>query len=376
MQTAALVQLGNGWAAAWGGALGRACGQGALGVLLVWAVCRLWPRLPAASRCWLWWLACLKLAVGLLCLPPVAVPVLPHAPSKAPVFLSSLSPALPIAFKAPVPEAPPAPNNGGAGMNGASPSGSPLLGRGGLPAGAACCAPTPLAWLWLLWLAGVGLTLGRDARQWWRLRRRLGRLPAGPSPRIVTTDAVAGPLVTGLWRPVILLPPSLTLSDTERAMAVAHELAHLRRGDLWWGLLPSATQALLFFFPPARWAAREYHLAREEACDAEALRRTGAAPAQYARLLLRFASPTSPSPALGLGANYQALRRRLTQLPQAASQSPSSKMRRLTALGLALGILPIVPWQLTAAGQADGATRGAAAGPGDPALYDHRLGRG
>ena len=156
-------------------------------------------------------------------------------------------------------------------------------------------------------------------------------------------------------------------------MALAHEQAHLRRGDLWLGLLPSLVSGAVFFFPPARWAVREYHLAREEACDAEALRRTGAAPAQYGRLLLRFASPALPGPALGLGAGYQSLRRRLTTLPQAVPR-PLSPGGAFGSAGLALG---------TAAGRSlavdGGPTRlpqnlgagDAAAGPGDAALHPH-----
>ena len=35
-------------------------------VALVWLACRLFPRLPAAVRCGLWWAACLKLLVGLV----------------------------------------------------------------------------------------------------------------------------------------------------------------------------------------------------------------------------------------------------------------------------------------------------------------------
>ena len=71
-------------------------------------------------------------------------------------------------------------------------------------------------------------------------------------------------------------------------MALAHELAHLRRGDLWLGWVPALAEALLFFHPLVRRAAREYALAREEACDAEALRLTGAEPGDYGQLLLAF----------------------------------------------------------------------------------------
>ncbi|MBV9850220.1 MAG: hypothetical protein JO250_11145, partial [Armatimonadetes bacterium] len=111
MHATAWVLLWNGGAAAWGGAVGRACGQGALCVLGVWAVCRLWSRMPAAGRAWLWWLACLKLAVGLLCVTPITLRVLPRAPQAPPVLLARLSPALPVTL-APKPLL--APTSGGA----------------------------------------------------------------------------------------------------------------------------------------------------------------------------------------------------------------------------------------------------------------------
>ena len=47
-------------------ALLRSSLQGALFIGAVWLACRLFPRLPAAVRCGLWWAACLKLLVGLV----------------------------------------------------------------------------------------------------------------------------------------------------------------------------------------------------------------------------------------------------------------------------------------------------------------------
>ncbi|MCW3053634.1 MAG: hypothetical protein JWN14_2804, partial [Chthonomonadales bacterium] len=55
----------NTFAASWLETLIRACWQGGLALGLVWAVCRLVPRIPAAGRCWLWRLAYLKLLVAL-----------------------------------------------------------------------------------------------------------------------------------------------------------------------------------------------------------------------------------------------------------------------------------------------------------------------
>jgi hypothetical protein len=42
-----------------------------------------------------------------------------------------------------------------------------------------------------------------------------------------------------------------TLTPNESSMALAHELAHLRRGDLWLGWLPAIAQRLFFFHPLA-----------------------------------------------------------------------------------------------------------------------------
>src|SRR4029079_19101173 len=57
------------------GTVGRASLQGALVIAAVWIVCRLFPRLPAALRCGLWWLACAELVFRLAWGPAGAEPV-------------------------------------------------------------------------------------------------------------------------------------------------------------------------------------------------------------------------------------------------------------------------------------------------------------
>ncbi len=122
-------------ALAWGEAVWRACWQGGIFLLAVWSLCRLLPRLPAALQCWLWWLACLKLVLGLVALPPISLPLLAASgPARA-----ISSPAY-----APVPFLP---ASGGTMSAGAAPSAGWWL----LPA--------------LLWSAGVLLCLLVIARQ-------------------------------------------------------------------------------------------------------------------------------------------------------------------------------------------------------------------
>src|SRR5262245_23654789 len=72
-------------------ALLRSSPQGALFIAAVWLACRLFPRLPAAVRCGLWWAACLKLLVGLVWIAPVEVPVLPAVPDSTSVFQRTVS---------------------------------------------------------------------------------------------------------------------------------------------------------------------------------------------------------------------------------------------------------------------------------------------
>ncbi len=53
--------------------------QSAVLVALVWAVCRWLPRLPAATRCRLWWLVALQAVLGLVWSSPLELAVLPAA---------------------------------------------------------------------------------------------------------------------------------------------------------------------------------------------------------------------------------------------------------------------------------------------------------
>src|SRR2546426_12374848 len=70
----------NLFAAGWAGAIGRACWQGGVAIAIVWALCRLFPRLSGRIQCWLWRLAYLKLLVALLWALPLPLPLLPPGP--------------------------------------------------------------------------------------------------------------------------------------------------------------------------------------------------------------------------------------------------------------------------------------------------------
>jgi bla regulator protein blaR1 len=228
-------------------------------------------------------------------------------------------------------------------------------------------ASTPVAseWPWTkiivaLWVLGVLLQVWPAVRQW-RESHALVRqsqplrdatlqllcaeqahtLGLRHIPHLRVSDEIVSPQVTGLWRPLVLLPAGQTLSSEELSMALAHELAHLRRGDLWLGWVPAMAQCLFFFHPLVRWAMREYAVYREAACDAQAVQRNDATPQSYGHLLLRLgvAHPVHAGLA-GASSTFQSLKRRLLLLQQSMNDTPRAPGWLLVAVIAAIGILP------------------------------------
>jgi FtsZ-binding cell division protein ZapB len=108
-------------------------------------------------------------------------------------------------------------------------------------------------------------------------------------PEVRVSAGVAAPVAYGGWRPGVLLPAdSSALSDDALRLVFAHEMSHIRRRDPLLAWIPAAAQIVFWFHPLVRLAAREYLAAREEVCDADALRATQVAPHDYGTLLLDY----------------------------------------------------------------------------------------
>ena len=73
---------------------------------------------------------------------------------------------------------------------------------------------------------------------------------------LITSGAVTTPMVTGLWRAKVILPLGLesTLTREDVRMVLLHELAHVKRGDLWMTWLVWIAGALHWFNPAIRFA--------------------------------------------------------------------------------------------------------------------------
>ncbi len=135
-----------------------------------------------------------------------------------------------------------------------------------------------------VWAAGVAGMLLYAVLHALGVRRRLSTavmLQEG----VYQSEAVASPFVFGLIRPKIYLP--FKMEERDVASILAHERAHIRRGDHWWKPLGFLLLAV-YWFAPLLWLAYGVFCRDVElACDERVIRALDrAGRADYAQALL------------------------------------------------------------------------------------------
>jgi len=159
----------------------------------------------------------------------------------------------------------------------------------------------------LVWAVGASISLGLSVWRWRACVRKARRVPCEPDlelaervsglarrfglrrrVRVLVTQGRLGPAVTGVLRPTLLMPEGMLVDKTasEIEPLLAHELIHIRRGDLWAGLLQTVVLALWWFHPLVRWAVRQSMREAERCCDEAVLAELACKPRDYARSLL------------------------------------------------------------------------------------------
>jgi|GEM_PF-2316615 len=314
--------------------------------LLLAGLLRVWRPRPALEHA-LWLLVALKFV-----LPPVAVlsvpAVLPEGVRSAVEHAAGgFAPAAPEA-RAPIAPAgrgtgvvaaapvAPAPSGGGPAAAPVAPSESASmewLGSDGMLSGLA------LAWLLIALAAGLWRLVRHGL---WLQRLERGHAPApaaltecvrrgaqrlGVAAPVVRTCAlVSSPLVTGLRRPVLYWPSALVggLSEERADTIVAHELAHLRRRDLWSGLLELTIDCLWRWYPGWRLVRRRLRDAAERACDLVVVETYPAGRRDYAEAILDVLTLDARRrrPALALGVDGPGpMERRIERILQPSATS-------------------------------------------------------
>lgn len=332
-------------AASWLDLMWGAFWQGAAALGIVWAVCKAFPRIPAGARCWLWRLGLAKPLLCLLGTPHVSLPLLPRARTLLAAIVSAdfaqdipTRSALKIVFTRPV----------------------LLMFIGVLSVGGACVAAA-LWWARSRQAQCGPLPAGDDAASVRGMAHELCarlRLSRNRRPEVLVASWAAVPVTlrSGPGCTVVVIPQAL-LDPARRgdlSLALAHELAHVKRRDLEWNWLPIAAR-LVFFMNPLVWvASRELALAQEMACDETAVRTAGARPARYGALLLSMvtaravAGPVWAPAAVAAGAPAADIRRRLIELKQSLEAPPVSRAGA-AILALAFMCAIVMPFRIVEA---------------------------
>ena len=148
-------------------------------------------------------------------------------------------------------------------------------------------AETLIVWCYL---AGLLAMLAYRLMGWTLFKRVVARSTPLRSQRLCESDDVVTPVAVGVLRPAVILPSGWRKwnAHTKRAV-LAHEFAHLRRGDTLVAALARLVRCVLWFHPLAWWVSRQTSDLAELACDAVALQRVGD-PAGYSRVLVAFAA--------------------------------------------------------------------------------------
>jgi len=240
--------------------------------------------------------------------------------------------------------------------------------------------------IWALGTLFFALRLARAGFVASRLRRR-----AQASPRdedvVISADVVV-PMVTGVLRPSIVLPPdALAWPAEDLALALLHERAHVARQDVAKQWAASIVCAVYWFNPLAWIVARTMASDREHAVDALVLQ-GGARASAYAALLVRVAMRADEATLFEAFHTPAVGRADLTRRVEAVLKTPRPRASRLRRAGLASVLVgaafaaacsqgPATPPRLTAArSAARSADAPCTEGKDTPsaALLEHALG--
>jgi beta-lactamase regulating signal transducer with metallopeptidase domain len=302
----------NTFSAAWLDVMWAVAWQGSLLVAAAAAVCWMLRRQAPALRYWIWMILAGKLLLAPLWTLDVATPVwfreAPRAAIGEPSRPQSLAAAENLASGARAPRRATSAAEAGPVAPPAAPREAHSL------VGDAAWS----TWLLAAWTLVIFLEAARTARQYVGLKRLLARsrpvdsavqaavdrcalalkLSAPPIARESPDDG--SPLVCGLRRPVLLLPAGYAarFAGPSFEQVVLHELAHLRRGDLWTIWIFHALRSVYWFHPLVHWVAYRAGLDRELACDQTAIAQSGASASAYARTLIDAAGRQSQAMAL------------------------------------------------------------------------------
>ncbi len=196
--------------------------------------------------------------------------------------------------------------------------------------------------------------------------RLMDRLGVRRRVRVLQSMLVSTPMVIGHLKPVILLPLSAitNLTPAQLQAVLAHELAHIGRGDYLVNLLQAAVEMLFFYHPGLWWISRQMRIERERCCDDLAVAAYGnrigyaealAAIEESRQMLPSFGNPREAMVALR-GSHARDLTDRIRRLLGLDIEEQGDRLRTwpMTGLVLLTALLGACLWVSCSGGEAGG----------------------
>jgi beta-lactamase regulating signal transducer with metallopeptidase domain len=195
-------------------------------------------------------------------------------------------------------------------------------------------SPSIAPYSFMIWVAGVILLSVYHLLGWSRARRlatlgssavstewqaRFEKLCLNLGVRrlvsFMSSSVVKVPCVVGCFKPVILVPVSMftSLSPSEIEMILVHELAHVRRYDVFVNIMQTAMETLFFFNPAIWWLSRQIRIEREDCCDDAVILTTGNR-LSYARALASLEELRMSQTSFGFAYSGTALGHRIRRI--------------------------------------------------------------
>lgn len=339
----------NAFIAGWVNLMISALWQGSLILLSIWGIIRLFPRIHPAIQCWLWRLAYLKLLIAFLGLKPVKL----YFHSQ--IALRELGWIL---------------------ANSHTAKHLTKLTQSILKINLPITISLDGTKFWFaLWLTGLTFSIAGVFYLWCKQQKiwnscnpvqeqtivsryqELGhRNNFRKMPRLFASERIHSPLLQGIIHPKIILPASMLIDfeSEELRLILAHELAHYKRGDLFWNWLPVFAQSVFFFLPFVWRIEKKLNQIQEICCDRLAVQFTQASTASFGNVLFRVSVQPESKNISGLTAYYGSHSIELLKERLKALQSINPMKRRGMAVAtylllIILGIAAVIPWQLVQA---------------------------
>lgn len=226
--------------------------------------------------------------------------------------------------------------------------------------------------IFIIWIAGVGLSVVVVGVKYFRLCRRISSLPVAEEgqarvaleraalslklpepPELRLTAEDSSPFLVGMLSPAIVIPESLAKEARpgELETVLLHELVHWKHKDTWVGWGQVVVQCLMWFHP-AVWLANTFlNHERETVCDEEVLRSGIVKPEDYSETILRVLKLARgrsfvASGMVGVFERGTRIQNRLESIMQFdGHRKRSGILSQIAVLTFAILFLPMAPWQ-------------------------------